>query len=65
MEANSGHKYLNGDKKKMTTSTSTRQTTTIDDLSFEAGLVRGIGTLVVQEYPSLAGTDDELLPSGD
>jgi len=49
----------------MTTSTSTRQTTTIDDLSFEAGLFRGIGTLVVQEYPSLAGTDDELLPSGD
>jgi hypothetical protein len=49
----------------MTTPTSNRQTTTIDDMSVEAGLVRGIGTLVVQEYPSLAGTDDELLPSGD
>jgi hypothetical protein len=49
----------------MMTSTSNRQTSNIDDMIFEAGHIRGISTLVVQEYPSLAGTDDELLPSGD
>jgi hypothetical protein len=64
VEANSGRKYLS-EEKKMTTSTSNRQTAIIDDLLYEAGLTRGIRTLVVQDYPSLVGTDDELLPSGD
>jgi len=49
----------------MTTSNSNRHASNTDDTIAGAGNSHGIRTLVVQEYPSLAGTDDELLPSGD
>ncbi len=49
----------------MTPSTSNRHTANIDDALFEATRSRSIATLTVLEYPSLAGQDDELLPSGD
>jgi hypothetical protein len=49
----------------MTTSTSNRHNSNIDDPILEAGSSHRIATLTVLEYPSLAGLDDELVPSGD
>ncbi|MGA2423621.1 MAG: hypothetical protein ABSG07_06430 [Terriglobales bacterium] len=49
----------------MTTSTSNLHTSIIDDTILEASHSHGLATLTVLEYPSLAGQDDELLPSGD
>ncbi len=51
----------------MTTSTSNRQTSNIDDPTVEAGYSHGIAASAALYYPSLIGNcwDDELLPSGD
>jgi hypothetical protein len=64
VEPNSGREFLSGDK-QMTPSTSNRHASNVDDTTFEPSHSHGLATLTVLEYPSLAGQDDELLPSGD
>lgn len=51
----------------MTTSTSNRHTSNINDTIVEAAHSHDIATSVALYYPSLIGNcwDDELLPSGD